>query len=305
MSGIITALHGAISQGILWGMLALGVYITFRILDIADMSVDGSFVTGGAICSVLITNNVNPFFSVIFAFIGGLLAGLLTGVLITKFEIPSILAGILTQLSLFSINLRIMGQASIQLLKQETMYSIVADVLGLSVTNATLLVGVIFISITIAIMYWFFGTEIGSTIRATGNNEKMVAAQGINISTTKILGLMIANGLIALAGALVTQSQGYANVSMGVGSIVIGIASIVIGEVVFGKDINFMLRFVSIIFGSIVYRFIIAFVLQIGLNMDDLKLITAAIVVISLSVPIFNEKRKKKSNYKAMKGSAQ
>ena len=303
MDGIILALHGAIVQGVLWGILALGVYITFRILDIADMSVDGSFVTGGAVCAMLILNGFNPFIAVLISFVSGLLAGLLTGILITKFEIPSILAGILTQLSLYSINLRIMGQASVQLLKSETMFTMTEKALGLSIPNATLLIGVVSVIVIVALLYWFFGTEIGSAVRATGNNEKMVTAQGISISKTKIIGLMLANGLIALAGALITQSQGYANVSMGVGSIVIGIASIIIGEVLFGKNRSFMIRFVSIIFGSIIYRFIIAFILQIGLNADYLKLITALIVIASLSIPIVLERSKKKRAYKsAMKG---
>lgn len=303
MDGIILALHGAIVQGVLWGILALGVYITFRILDIADMSVDGSFVTGGAVCAMLILNGFNPFIAVLISFVSGLLAGLLTGILITKFEIPSILAGILTQLSLYSINLRIMGQASVQLLKSETMFTMTEKALGFSIPNATLLIGVVSVIVIVALLYWFFGTEIGSAVRATGNNEKMVTAQGISISKTKIIGLMLANGLIALAGALITQSQGYANVSMGVGSIVIGIASIIIGEVLFGKNRSFMIRFVSIIFGSIIYRFIIAFILQIGLNADYLKLITALIVIASLSIPIVLERSKKKRAYKsAMKG---
>lgn len=303
MEGILLALQGALSQGILWGILALGVYITFRILDIADMSVDGSFVTGGAVCAILVINGFNPFLAVIVAFISGLIAGLMTGILITKFEIPSILAGILTQLSLYSINLRIMGQASVQLLKSETMFNILENNFGISLANATLIIGIITVTVVVLSMYWFFGTEIGSAVRATGNNEKMVTAQGVSIAKTKIIGLMLANGLIALSGALITQSQGYANVTMGVGSIVTGIASIIIGEVIFGKNRSFMTRFISIVCGSIIYRFIIAIILQQGLNADYLKLITALIVILALSIPIVMERNKKKRAYRnAMKG---
>lgn len=298
MEGILLALQGALSQGILWGILALGVYITFRILDIADMSVDGSFVTGGAVCAILVINGFNPFLAVIVAFISGLIAGLMTGILITKFEIPSILAGILTQLSLYSINLRIMGQASVQLLKSETMFNILENNFGISIANATLIIGIITVTVVVLSMYWFFGTEIGSAVRATGNNEKMVTAQGVSIAKTKIIGLMLANGLIALSGALITQSQGYANVTMGVGSIVTGIASIIIGEVIFGKNRSFMTRFISIVCGSIIYRFIIAIILQQGLNADYLKLITALIVILALSIPIVMERNKKKRAYR-------
>lgn len=297
MSSILLALQGALSQGILWGVLALGVYITFRILDIADMSVDGSFVSGAAVCSIMLLNGVNPVIALLLAIIAGLLAGLITGVLITKFEIPSILAGILTQLALYSINLRIMGRSNLPLLKTKTIFSELSSLTGLSKEYATLLVGVIVVAIVIGFLYWFFGTEIGSSIRATGNNEKMVIAQGISVSTTKIIGLMLGNGLIALSGALVAQSQGYADVKMGVGSIIIGIASIVIGEVIFGKDRSFIVRFLSIIVGSIVYRVIIALILQMGLIADDLKLITALIVIIALSVPVLMDKRKKRKEY--------
>lgn len=287
-----TVIQGAISQGILWGILGLGVYITFRILDIADMSVDGSFVTGGAVAAVMLTRGYSPLLTIPVSFISGLLAGLITGLLITKFEIPSILAGIITQLSLYSINLRIMGKSTIPLTKTDTLFSNVSDKLSIPVPVATLIVGAIIVLIIIIAMYWFFGTEIGSTIRATGNNEKMVVAQGISISKTKILGLMLANGLIALSGSLVTQSQGSVSVSMGVGSIVIGIASIVIGEVIFGKNRSYITRFISVICGSIIYRFIIAFILQLGLNADDLKLLTAVVVVIALSIPRVLEKNK-------------
>lgn len=297
MNSILLALAGAISQGVLWGVLALGVYITFRILDIADMSVDGSFVSGAAVSSVLILMGVNPFIALLSSIFAGLLAGLLTGILITKFEIPSILAGILTQLALYSINLRVMGRANLPLLRVDTIFSLTGDFFNLSTNNATLLIGLSVVTLLIIFLYWFFGTEIGSTIRATGNNEKMVSAQGISISVTKILGLMLGNALIGLSGALVSQSQGSVSVTMGVGSIVIGIASIVIGEVVFSRDRSFATRFISIIVGSIIYRMIIALALQLGLYADDLKLISAIIVVIALSAPIILGKYKKKRSY--------
>lgn len=297
MSTISLALQGALSQGVLWGILALGVYITFRILDIADMSVDGSFVSGAAVCSILLINEVNPIIALLLSIVAGLLAGLLTGVLITVFDIPSILAGILTQLALYSINLRIMGRSNLPLLKTVTLFSEVSDMTGLSTTHATILVGSIIVFVTISFLYWFFGTEVGSTIRATGNNENMVQAQGISIAKTKILGLMLGNGLIAMSGALVAQSQGYADVKMGVGSIIIGIASIVIGEVIFGKDKSFITRFISIIVGSIVYRVIIALCLQVNLKPDDLKLVTSLIVIIALSVPVLVDKHRQKKQY--------
>lgn len=300
MESVLLALQGALSQGVLWGVLALGVYITFRILDIADMSIDGSFVSGGAICAILLIANVNPIIAITLATLSGLVAGLMTGILITKFEIPSILAGILTQLALYSINLRIMGRANISLLRVDTLFTNLSNKFNISLTLASLIAGLIIVIIVIAFLYWFFGTEIGSSIRATGNNEKMVAAQGISISKTKILGLMLGNGLIALSGALVTQSQGYVAVNMGTGSIIIGIASIVIGEVIFGKDRSFVIRFLSIIVGSIVYRMIIALILQLGLNTDDLKLITALIVILALSTPKLIEKSKSKKQYKMM-----
>lgn len=297
MESILLALQGAVSQGVLWGILALGVYITFRILDIADMSVDGSFVTGAAVSSVLILNGVSPFIAILSSIVAGIIAGLLTGILITKFEIPSILAGILTQLALYSINLRIMGRSNIPLLRFDTIYSQVASILNVNLNIATLIVGLVLVVLVITFLYWFFGTEIGSTIRATGNNEKMVSAQGISLSFTKTLGLMLGNGLIGLSGSLVSQSQGYVSVTMGVGSIVIGIASIVIGEVFFSRDRSFATRFISIIVGSIIYRMIIALALQLGLNTDDLKLITAFIVVIALSAPIVLAKYSKKKAY--------
>lgn len=295
-------MQGALSQGVLWGLMALGVYITYRILDIADLTVDGSFATGGAVCAVCVVNGVDPILALLLATIAGAVAGFVTGFLHTKCEIPAILAGILTQIGLYSINLRIMGRSNTPLLKSETLFKNISEMTGLSSTWTALIIGIIVSVVAVAILYWYFGTEIGSAIRATGNNEQMVRALGVNTSVTKILGLMIGNALISLSGALVTQSQGYADIKMGIGAIVIGLASIVIGEVIFGQKGNFAFRLTSIIVGSIIYRIIVAIVLQMGMNTDDLKLLTAILVAIALSVPVLISKRNQVAMYKKLTG---
>lgn len=297
---ILLAMQGALSQGVLWGLMALGVYITYRILDIADLTVDGSFATGGAVCAVCVVNGVDPILALLLATIAGAVAGFVTGFLHTKCEIPAILAGILTQIGLYSINLRIMGRSNTPLLKSETLFKNISEMTGLSSTWTALIIGIIVSVVIVAILYWYFGTEIGSAIRATGNNEQMVRALGVNTSVTKILGLMIGNALISLSGALVTQSQGYADIKMGIGAIVIGLASIVIGEVIFGQKGNFAFRLTSIIVGSIIYRIIVAIVLQMGMNTDDLKLLTAILVAIALSVPVLISKRNQVAMYKKL-----
>lgn len=299
---ILLAMQGAISQGILWGIMALGVYITFRLLDFADLTVDGSFATGGAVCAVCLVSGMGVFVSVILAMLAGAIAGFVTGVLHTKCEIPAILAGILTQIGLYSINLRIMGRSNMPLLQAKTMFKETAQMLSIPTVWATLLIGTMITVAVVGILYWYFGTEIGSSIRATGNNEQMVRSLGVNTNTTKILGLMISNGLIALSGALVTQSQGYADVKMGIGSIVIALASIVIGEVIFGRKKGFAIRLTSIVVGSIIYRIIVAAVLQMGMSTDDLKLLTAVLVAIALSVPVILNKRKQVAMYKKLTG---
>lgn len=299
---VLLAMQGALSQGVLWGLMALGVYITYRILDIADLTVDGSFATGGAVCAVCVVNGVDPILALLLATIAGAVAGFVTGFLHTKCEIPAILAGILTQIGLYSINLRIMGRSNTPLLKSETLFKNISDMTGLSSTWTALIIGIIVSVVIVAILYWYFGTEIGSAIRATGNNEQMVRALGVNTSVTKILGLMIGNALISLSGALVTQSQGYADIKMGIGAIVIGLASIVIGEVIFGQKGNFAFRLTSIIVGSIIYRIIVAIVLQMGMNTDDLKLLTAILVAIALSVPVLISKRNQVAMYKKLTG---
>ena len=299
---VLLAMQGALSQGVLWGLMALGVYITYRILDIADLTVDGSFATGGAVCAVCVVNGVDPILALLLATIAGAVAGFVTGFLHTKCEIPAILAGILTQIGLYSINLRIMGRSNTPLLKSETLFKNISEMTGLSSTWTALIIGIIVSVVIVAILYWYFGTEIGSAIRATGNNEQMVRALGVNTSVTKILGLMIGNALISLSGALVTQSQGYADIKMGIGAIVIGLASIVIGEVIFGQKGNFAFRLTSIIVGSIIYRIIVAIVLQMGMNTEDQKLLTPILVANALSVPVLISKRNQVAMYKKLTG---
>ena len=294
LEGIYLAIQGAASQGIIWGIMTLGVYITFKVLDFPDLTVDGSFALGGAVSAILISNGMNPFITLFFSFLAGSLAGLATGILNTKLQIPGILAGILTMIALYSINIRVMGgRPNIPLLGMATSLTIIQNILSLSKVVSDLLVGFVFSVFIVLIMYWFFGTEMGCAIRATGNNEKMIRALGVDTNVMKTIGLMISNALVSLSGALVTQSQGYADVGMGTGTIVIGLASVIIGEVIFGKRFNFLYKLSSIVMGSIIYRIIIAIVLQLGLKATDLKLLTAIIVAIALSVPVLNKKANK------------
>ncbi len=289
---ILFAMEGAVAQGILWGLMTLGVYLTFRILNVADMTVDGSFAAGGAVTAILIVKGMNPVLTLLFVFIVGMLCGLATGFMNTKLKINILLASILTQIALYSINIRIMGKANTPLLGSSTMMSMLKDFSGgrLTTTSVSLIIGLVVVAVIIALMYWFFGTEIGSAIRATGSNEHMVRAMGVNTDNTKMLGLMISNGMVAMSGALVAQSQGYADVGMGTGTIVIGLASIIIGEVIFGSKFGFWWTLLSAVFGSIIYRIVIAVVLQLGLKSTDLKLLTALIVAVALSVPVVKAK---------------
>ena len=297
--GIFLAIQGAASQGIIWGIMTLGVYITFKVLDFPDLTVDGSFALGGAVSAILISNGMNPFITLIFSFLAGSLAGLATGILNTKLQIPGILAGILSMIALYSINIRVMGgRPNIPLLGMTTSLTIIQNILSLSKVMSDLLVGFVFSLFIVFIMYWFFGTEMGCAIRATGNNEKMIRALGVDTNIMKTIGLMISNALVSLSGALVTQSQGYADVGMGNGTIVVGLASVIIGEVIFGNRFNFLYKLSSIVMGSIIYRIIIAIVLQLGLKATDLKLLTAIIVAIALSVPVLNKKATKILNPK-------
>ncbi len=287
---ILLAIVGAISQGVLWGLMTLGVYITFKILDFPDMTVDGSFALGGAVSAILVVKGVNPWLAILPAMCAGMIAGAVTGLLHTKVKIPGILAGILTMLALYSINVRIQGQANIPLLGEKTVISTLGEVIQTSTNNLALIIGLIVSVGIVAILYWFFGTELGSSIRATGNNEYMVRALGVNTDKMKIIGLMLSNALVALSGAFVSQSQGFADVGMGQGAIVIGLASIIIGEVIFGNRFNFAYKLASIIGGSIIYRIIIAVVLQLGMQSTDLKLLTAVIVAIALGIPVMKKK---------------
>lgn len=291
---ILLAIEGAISQGVLWGLMTLGVYITFKILDFPDMTVDGSFALGGAVSAILIVKGVNPWLSLLPAVLAGMIAGSITGMLHTKIKIPGILAGILTMIALYSVNIRIMGQANTSLLGENTVITILNSMIGGSMNTLALVIGLIVSIIIISILYWFFGTELGSAIRATGNNEYMVRALGTNTDTMKIIGLMVSNGLVALSGAFVAQSQGYADVGMGQGTIVIGLASIIIGEVVFGNRFNFAYKLGAVVGGSVIYRIIIAVVLQLGMKSTDLKLFTAIIVAVALAIPVITKKSKAK-----------
>lgn len=295
---VLLAMFSAVAQGMLWAMLALGVYITFRLLDFADLTCEGSFAMGACISAVMtVTYHMNPFVSLIFGFLGGAIAGTVTGLLNTKLKIPPILAGILSMISLYSINLRIMSdKANLPInVREEGVESIVTFVQKLlpesirtmsqTTTVIAACIGVIFCVLSVAVLYWFFGTELGSAIRATGNNEKMIRALGVNTDHMKLVALALSNGFIALSGSLVAQNQKVADVGSGTGAIVIGLASIVIGEVLFAKATSFKWRLTGIIVGSIVYRMIVAIVLQLGMRSSDLKLLTAILVAAALSVP--------------------
>ena len=295
---VLLAMFSAVAQGMLWAMLALGVYITFRLLDFADLTCEGSFAMGACISAVMtVTYHMNPFVSLIFGFLGGAIAGTMTGLLNTKLKIPPILAGILSMISLYSINLRIMSdKANLPInVREEGVESMVTFIQKLlpesirtmsqTTTVIAACIGLVFCVLSVAVLYWFFGTELGSAIRATGNNEKMIRALGVNTDHMKLVALALSNGFIALSGSLVAQNQKVADVGSGTGAIVIGLASIVIGEVLFAKATSFKWRLTGIIVGSIVYRMIVAIVLQLGMRSSDLKLLTAILVAIALSVP--------------------
>lgn len=278
-----------ISQGLLWSLLALGVYITFRVLDIADLTVEGSFPLGASVAVTLLVKDVNPVTAILAAALAGGVAGVVTGLLHTKLRIPALLAGILTMTALYSVNLRIMGKANISLLGKETAFTLVESNLGVAYSQAVLLVGLISCVLFSVLMYWFFGTEIGAAIRATGFNPQMIRAQGVDTNIMLLIGLFFSNALVAVAGSLVAQSNGFADVGMGVGTIVIGLASVIIGEVLFGTR-SFKNSLISVILGSIVYRLVIAIVLQMGMPPNDLKLFTAVLVAIALSLPMVKGK---------------
>ena len=287
LSPLFNAAPGAISQGLLWGIMAIGVYITYRILDVADLTVDGTLATGGAVCIMLMRSGLNPWLALLCAFLAGLLARLATGLLHTRCGIPAILSGILTQLALYSINLRIMGGKSNQPISVDKYNLVVSQryVTEFSLRNP-LIPAVVTLVVLIAILYWFFGTEYGSALRATGANPHMASAQGIDTRVAVTVGLMLSNGLVALAGALLAQYQGATDVNMGRGAIVIGLAAVIIGDVLLGKVFrNFALKLCTVVVGAVVYYLVLQIVLQLGLNTNDLKLFTALIVALFLSVP--------------------
>ena len=297
MSGFLLSMQGAVSQGVLWGIMVLGVYITYKILNIADLTVDGSFALGGCVCATLIVEGGwNPLAALVISLAAGLLAGAVTGFLHTVFEIPAILAGILTQISLWSINLRIMGgKSNVPLLKSDTIFSWLVDATGLSQSMVSLIIGIVFA--VIIFLYWFFGTELGAALRATGDNEDMIRALGVNIKKTKMLALMISNGLVALSGGLVCESQKYGDINNGTGAIVIGLAAIVIGDVLLGRLRSFGSKLTSAVVGSVVYFLIRAIVLQMGMDANDMKLLSAIIVALALCVPVAVDKWKLRRSY--------
>ncbi len=290
ISSLINALPGSIAQGLIWGILAIGVYITFKVLDYADLTVDGSLATGGAVAVMCILNGTNPYIALLLAFGAGMLAGLVTGIFHTVLGIPAILSGILTQLGLYSINMRILGKSNQAVSVDEFALNASLRYIPESCINTG-----IFCLVIILLLYWFFGTELGAAVRATGCNERMAKAQGINTSAQKVLGLVLSNGLVGVSGALYAQYQGSADVNMGRGAIVIGLAAVIIGDVIFGKLFhNFALRMVASVIGAIIYFIAIAIVLQLGFSTNDLKLFSALIVAIFLAIPYLKSKNRKK-----------
>ena len=290
---LFNAMPGACAQGLIWGIMAIGVYITYKILDLADLTVDGTMCTGGAVCVVMILNGQPVWLALLAAFFAGVLAGLVTGLLHTAMGIPAILAGILTQLGLYSVNLRIMGGKANQALNVDK-YDLLVSlryIKGVPIQKNTILVAAVLVLVLIAVLYWFFGTELGCAIRATGSNQNMSRAQGINTDRMKILGLMLSNGIVAFASALYAQYQGFSEINAGRGAIVIGLAAVIIGEVIFGKiSVNFAFKLLSVAHGAIIYYLVLQVVLWLGLNSNDLKLLSAIVVAVFLAVPYMRER---------------
>ena len=298
LQSLLNGLPGSVGQGLMWGIMAIGVYITYRVLDIADLTVDGSLATGGAVCVLLTVNGVNIWLAVLIAMLTGMLAGLVTGLFHTRCGIPAILAGILTQLALYSINLRIMGWGSTAGTQSTLAVSVDKfDLLvssryvrELALNNPILLLAALS-AVVVGLLYWFFGTEIGCGIRATGANRNMARAQGINTERNAVIGLMLSNGIVALAGAFIAQYPGSSTVDMGRGAIVIGLAAVIIGEVILGSKVNnFAVKLASCLLGAIIYYVVIQVVLRLGLNTNDLKLLTALIVALFLAIPYWRDK---------------
>jgi len=290
----VTALLGAVSQGLLWGVMALGVYITYRILNYADLTAEGSFTLGAAVAARLIVGeSFDPLISTLLAMCAGMMAGAITGFLHTVLKVPPLLSGILTMTGLYSINLRVMGMANIPLMRgTETLMSRMASFLGTNERIASIVIGGIFILAVIGILRLFFNTELGYALRATGDNEAMVKAQGVNTNRMKILGLVMANACVALSGALAFQSLGFADIGMGIGVIVIGLASVIIGEVIF-RDKHSHRSLIAVVLGSVTYRVIIALVLAIGIHPNDFRLISAIMLALALSMPLIRERMTK------------
>ena len=298
---LLNAMPGACASGLIWGIMAIGVFFTYKILDLADLTVDGTMSMGGAVCVVLMLNGYPAWLALIIAFAAGMIAGLVTGVLHTTMGIPAILAGILTQLGLYSVNLKIMGGSAnkaISVDKYDLLVSL-RHIKNVPFFENTIVIAVIILIVLIGILYWFFGTELGCSIRATGSNERMACAQGINTNLRKIMGLMISNGIVAFASALYAQYQGFADVNAGRGAIVIGLAAVIIGEVAFSKlRKNFACVLGTVALGAIVYYVVIQIVLWLGLDSNYLKLLSAVVVAIFLAVPVLGEKWNIKRSYK-------
>lgn len=296
-ASLINSMPSAVAQGLIWGIMAIGVYLTYRILDVADLTVDGSLGTGGAVCVVMVLNGAPVGLALLAATAAGMLAGLVTGLFHTACGIPAILAGILTQLALYSVNLRIMGfgtgggKANLPISVDKYSLLVSARYVRNVALNNPILTLAIFCAVLIAVLYWFFGTELGCSLRATGCNDKMARAQGINTDLNRVLGLMISNGLVALAGALLSQYQGFADINMGRGAIVIGLAAVIIGEAVFGRIFrNFGFRLLGVVLGSIIYYLVLQVVIWRGIDTDLLKLLSASVVAVFLAIPTWKSR---------------
>jgi len=284
----LTIFLGTIEQGLLWSVMVLGLYITFRVLDYADLTVDSSFTLGAAVAARFIFDGYDPFIATFIAIFAGAVAGIITGILHTQFRIAPLLSGILSMIALYSINLRIMGKANISLLRLDTVISKIT-VLGVPEDWVVLVIGVIVSTLAIGLLWLFLNTEVGFAMRATGDNAQMIRSQGVNTNMMKIIGLSLSNALVALSGALVAQYQSFADVGMGIGTIVVGLASVIIGEVIFGTS-SIMRTLIAVVLGSLVYRIVVAVVLQLGLTPTDLRLFTALIVTVALASPIIKGK---------------
>lgn len=289
---LLNAMPGAVAQGLIWGITAIGIYITYRILDFADLTVDGSLCTGGAVCIMMMLSGHNVFAAMLAATLAGMLTGFVTGLFNTFMGIPPILAGILTQLGLYSINLKIMGKSNqaINVDKYNLLVSL-RYIKNVAFYKNPIFIVAVSIILLVLILYWFFGTEIGCALRATGSNSKMARAQGINTNFSKVLGLMISNGLVGLSGALLSQYQGFADINMGRGAIVIGLAAVIIGEAVFGRVFhNFGFKLIGVALGSVLYYFVVQTVIWLGVDTDLLKLLSALVVAVSLGIPFWKDK---------------